>query len=304
MARQRKGRDISGILLLDKPVGMTSNAALQTVKRFYKAAKAGHTGNLDPAASGLLPICLGEATKISGYLLDSNKRYRGTCKLGIRTRSADADGEIIETRPVPQFDAAELERVLRQFIGEIEQVPPMHSALKVNGVPLYKLAHQGQEIERKARRITIYQLDLLARQGDELKLDIHCSKGTYIRTLAEDIGEELGCGAHLNALQRTRSGPFSLDQAISLAELAHVAEDGCEALDSLLLPIQEALEDWPRISLSANSAYYLQQGQAVQVPHAPSQGWVQLEREDGLFLGIGQIMEDGRVAPRRLIRSL
>jgi len=304
MARQRKGRDINGILLLDKPVGLTSNAALQAVKRYYKAAKAGHTGNLDPAASGLLPICLGEATKISGYLLDSDKCYLGTAKLGVRTRSADADGEVIETRPVPEFNQADLERVRQPFLGEIDQVPPMHSALKVNGVPLYKLAHQGKEIERQARQVTIYHLGLRARQADELELDVHCSKGTYIRTLAEDIGEALGCGAHLNALRRTRSGPFSLQQAISLDELADVAEDSLEALDALLLPIQQALVDWPRIRLSEDSAYYLQQGQPVQVPHAPSQGWVQLEREDGLFLGIGQIMDDGRVAPRRLIRSL
>ncbi len=304
MARRRaKGRDVNGILLLDKPTGMSSNAALQTVKRLFNANKAGHTGNLDPLATGLLPICFGEATKISSYLLDSDKRYIGTCKLGVRTRTADSEGEVLETRPVGNLTEQQVKQVLQGFIGQIEQIPPMHSAVKINGTPLYKLAREGKEIERKSRRVSIYQLEMLRLEGDELDIDVHCSKGTYVRTLAEEIGEALACGAHLSALRRTASGPFELEQAVTMPELAHLAEDGFEALDRLLLPPEEALSDWPMVSLSQNSAYYLQQGQAVQVPKAPSSGWVRLRRDDGQFLGIGQILEDGRVAPKRLIKA-
>ncbi len=304
MARRRaKGRDVNGILLLDKPTGMSSNAALQTVKRLFNANKAGHTGNLDPLATGLLPICFGEATKISSYLLDSDKRYIGTCKLGVRTRTADSEGEVLETRPVGNLTEQQVKQVLQGFIGQIEQIPPMHSAVKINGTPLYKLAREGKEVERKSRRVSIYQLEMLRLEGDELDIDVHCSKGTYVRTLAEEIGEALACGAHLSALRRTASGPFELEQAVTMPELAHLAEDGFEALDRLLLPPEEALSDWPMVSLSQNSAYYLQQGQAVQVPKAPSSGWVRLRRDDGQFLGIGQILEDGRVAPKRLIKA-
>jgi tRNA pseudouridine55 synthase len=304
VARRRpKGRDVSGILLLDKPVGMSSNAALQTVKRLFKANKAGHTGNLDPLATGLLPICLGEATKISSFLLDSDKRYIGTCKLGVRTSTADSEGEVLETRPVEKFTEQQVRQVLQRFIGQIDQIPPMHSAVKINGTPLYKLAREGKEVERKSRRISIYQIELLDFAGDELEIELHCSKGTYVRTLAEEIGAALGCGAHLSALRRTASGPFALQQAVTMAELEHLAEDGYEALDSLLVPAEEALSDWPMVSLTSNSAYYVQQGQAVQVPRAPSSGWVRLRRDDGEFLGIGQILEDGRVAPKRLFKS-
>ena len=304
MARKRaKGRDVNGILLLDKPTGMSSNAALQTVKRLFNANKAGHTGNLDPLATGLLPICFGEATKISSYLLDSDKRYIGTCKLGVRTRTADSEGEVLETRSVGNLTEQQVKQVLQGFIGQIEQIPPMHSAVKINGTPLYKLAREGKEIERKSRRVSIYQLEMLRLEGDELDIDVHCSKGTYVRTLAEEIGEALACGAHLSALRRTASGPFELEQAVTIPELAHLAEDGFEALDRLLLPPEEALSDWPMVCLSQNSAYYLQQGQAVQVPKAPSSGWVRLRRDDGQFLGIGQILEDGRVAPKRLIKA-
>jgi tRNA pseudouridine55 synthase len=301
--RRAKGRDVNGILLLDKPTGMSSNAALQTVKRLFNASKAGHTGNLDPLATGLLPLCFGEATKISSFLLDSDKRYIGTCKLGVRTRTADSEGEVLETRPVGNLTEQRVKQILQGFIGQIEQIPPMHSAVKINGTPLYKLARQGKEIERKSRRVSIYKLEMLRLEGDELDIEVHCSKGTYVRTLAEEIGEALACGAHLSALRRTASGPFELEQAVTMPELEYLAKDGFEALDSLLLPPEEALSDWPMVSLSQNSAYYLQQGQAVQVPRAPSSGWVLLRRDDGQFLGIGQILEDGRVAPKRLIKA-
>ncbi|MCG6886902.1 MAG: tRNA pseudouridine(55) synthase TruB [Proteobacteria bacterium] len=300
--RHNRGRNVNGILLLDKPLGMTSNAALQVVKRLFQAGKAGHTGNLDPLATGLLPLCLGEATKISGFLLDSDKRYIGTVKLGVTTRTADAEGDVLETRPVPELDESQVKAVLDRFLGTIQQVPPMHSAVKVNGTPLYKLARQGLEIERKARTVKIYSLTLLRLEGDELDIELRCSKGTYVRTLAEEIGEALGCGAHLSALRRTGSGPFDLSQAISLDELEQTAKQGYEALDSRLLPIEQALTDWPVISLTKNTAYYVQQGQPVQVPRAPTSGLVRLQHEDGHFLGVGHILDDGRVAPKRLIR--
>mgnify|MGYP000733005103 CR=1 FL=1 len=300
--RHNQGRNVNGILLLDKPLGMTSNAALQVVKRLFQAGKAGHTGNLDPLATGLLPLCLGEATKISGFLLDSDKRYIGTVKLGVTTRTADAEGDVLETRPVPELDESQVKAVLDRFLGTIQQVPPMHSAVKVNGTPLYKLARQGLEIERKARTVKIYSLTLLRLEGDELDIELRCSKGTYVRTLAEEIGEALGCGAHLSALRRTGSGPFDLSQAISLDELEQTAKQGYEALDSRLLPIEQALTDWPVISLTKNTAYYVQQGQPVQVPRAPTSGLVRLQHEDGHFLGVGHILDDGRVAPKRLIR--
>ncbi len=304
MARRRnRGRNVNGILLLDKPLGVTSNAALQQVKRLYHAAKAGHTGNLDPLATGLLPICFGEATKISSFLLDSDKRYVGTIKLGVITRTADAEGEVLETRPVGDYSEAQIREVLDRFTGEIEQVPPMHSAVKVNGTPLYKLAHKGLEIERKPRTVTIHRIDLRRHAGDELEIELHCSKGTYVRTLAEEIGEALGCGGHLCALRRTASGPFTLDEAVTMEQIAAAAEEGNAALDALLLPIERALADWPAVNLTDNSAYYVQQGQPVLVPQAPTEGWVRLHRPDGGFLGVGHILDDGRVAPKRLIKS-
>ncbi|MFP3874065.1 MAG: tRNA pseudouridine(55) synthase TruB [Thiohalophilus sp.] len=305
MARRRpRGRAVNGILLLDKPVGLTSNAALQQVKRLFKAAKAGHTGNLDPLASGLLPLCFGEATKFSAFLLDSDKHYIGTCKLGVTTTSADAEGEVLERKPVGNYSRAEIEAVLAGFVGEIEQIPPMHSAIKVNGQPLYKLAHQGKEIAREPRRITIYALELVSLEGDELVLDVRCSKGTYVRTLAEDIGRQLGCGAHLSALRRTGAGPFSIDRAVPLSELEQLAESGLAALDQALLPIEAALEDWPRLLLTDNTAYYLRQGQAVQIPQAPTSGLVRLfvgAQDQSRFIGVGRILADGRVAPQRLV---
>ena len=302
MARRRnKGRHINGILLLDKPVGITSNLALQKVKRLFSASKAGHTGSLDPLASGLLPICLGEATKVSGYLLDSDKTYLGTIKLGERTNTADAEGEVIETRPVENIDEARINSILCQFVGAQEQIPPMHSAIKQNGQPLYKLAHQGIEVERKSRQIEIFSLELLRFADNELEIKVHCSKGTYIRTLAEDIGEALGCGAHLSGLRRIQSGPFDMEHVVTLPELEQLASEGMEELDALLLPIETALSGWPGVSLTEHTAYYLRQGQPVQVPQAPSSGWVKIFAEDQQFLGIGQIQADGRVAPKRLI---
>jgi tRNA pseudouridine55 synthase len=296
--------DVNGIVLLDKPQGMTSNAALQAVKRLYRAKKAGHTGSLDPLASGLLPICFGNATKISAFLLEADKRYRVTIKLGVTTTTGDADGKIIATRAVDSVDPAALRGVLSRFIGPIEQVPPMHSAIKRQGQPLYKLARQGIEVERQARTVIIHELRLLASHGDVLDIDVACSKGTYIRTLAEDIGAALNVGAHVIVLRRLATGPFNSEQMVSLTRLEEAAAAGFATLESFLLPMDAALEQWPEVCLSEDLAFYLRQGQAVFVPRAPSQGWVKLRSADHRFLGVGRILDDGRVAPKRLISGI
>lgn len=304
MGRRHKGRNVSGIVLLDKPLGITSNRALQIVKRLYNAAKAGHTGSLDPLATGLLPLCLGEATKVSGFLLDADKSYLATLKLGVKTSSADAEGEILETRPVENYSKKQINAAIENFLGDIEQIPPMHSALKVDGQPLYKLAHQGIVVERQSRQVHIFDIQVLRYEGDEMDIEVHCSKGTYIRTLAEDIGEKLGCGAHLSALRRTESGPFHLQESITLEELEQVAENSEEAgfdeLDNILMPAEEALHDWDSVDLSEDAAFYICRGQAVQVPNAPTEGLVRLFSEEKGFLGIGEVLDDGRVKPHRL----
>jgi tRNA pseudouridine55 synthase len=304
MARRRaKGRDVNGILLLDKPSGITSNDALQQVKRLYFARKAGHTGSLDPLASGVLPVCMGEATKVSAFLLDADKRYQVRCQLGVRTTTADAEGEIVETRPVENYTEAQLEKVLENFRGSIEQIPPMFSALKHEGQRLYKLARQGVEVEREARPVEIYSLTLTGRGQDWIDIDVHCSKGTYVRTLAEDIGEQLGCGAHVIALRRTSVGPYGDQELVTLEQLRALKEQDMPAMDALLLPIETALTQWPGVELSADAAFYLQQGQAVLVPRAPTSGWVRLYATNHNFLGMGEILDDGRVAPRRLMKG-
>ncbi len=303
MARRRlTGRNINGIVLLDKPLGITSNKALQKVKRLFNANKAGHTGSLDPLASGLLPICLGEATKISSYLLDADKAYTGTCKLGVRTTTADAEGDILERKLVGNLTEKQVNTVLEKFTGTLEQIPPMHSAIKQGGQPLYKLAHQGIVVERPPRTIHIYELKMTRLDGDELDIAMRCSKGTYVRTLAEDIGRELDCGAHLSALRRSKVGPFTLENAVTMASLEAMAEEGFEAMDQHILPIEQALADWPEIQLTESLAFYLNQGQPIQVAKAPTSGLVRLSANQH-FIGIGEILEDGRVAPRRLLKS-
>jgi tRNA pseudouridine55 synthase len=298
---ERCKRQVNGLLLLDKPTGMTSNAALQSVKRLYQARKAGHCGSLDPLASGLLPICLGEATKISGYLLDANKTYRFTCRLGVTTTTGDAEGQVLDSRPVAEPDKAQVAEVLRGFTGPIDQVPPMHSALKHQGQRLYRLARQGIEVERRPRRVFIHELQLLDLRQDCLTCTVTCSKGTYVRTLAEDIGWVLGCGAHLIELRRTGVEPFDASQMVTLDSLRTRAGRGLTAMDSLLLPMDRALCGWPEVRLSADMAYYLRLGQAVSTLGAPRRGWVRLYRQDQ-FLGVGEILANGRVAPRRLVR--
>lgn len=290
-------------MLLDKPPGISSNAALQQVKRLYNADKAGHTGNLDPLAGGMLPVCLGEATKIAAFLLDADKRYRAQCRLGVTTTTGDTEGEVLAEKPVPALSPRTVEPVLELFRGEIQQVPPMYSALKHRGQPLYKLARQGQVVERQPRKVTIKQLRLISLQDNLLELDILCSKGTYIRTLAEDIGERLGCGAHLTALRRISTAPFAEAGMIGLEQLTRAAEEGMDALDAFLLPPDAALTDWPHVSMNPDTALYFCRGQAVWIPQAPVEGLLRIySREDRQgFLGIGQVLEDGRIAPKRLI---
>lgn len=300
---RRSGRKVHGVVLLDKPGGMTSNAALQRVKHLFHAQKAGHTGSLDPIATGLLPICLGEATKMSGFLLDADKRYRTVVQLGVRTDTADADGSVIETRPVPPLNETLIEDALTQFRGEQMQMPPMHSAIKQNGTPLYKLAHQGLEVERESRAIIIFELRLIGFSADRLELEVHCSKGTYIRTLAEDIGAALGCGGHVLALQRTQTGPYRLDQAHTPERLQQLAAEGEAALDRTLLPLDSALADWPAVTLSDDTAFFLKRGQPVFVPKAATHGWVKIFAGQHKFLGVGEVLDDGRIAPRRLVNT-
>ena len=297
---RKKGRAIDGILLLDKPIGLTSNQALQRVKRLFNARKAGHTGSLDPLASGLLPICLGQATKVSGFLLNAGKRYQVVARLGQRTDTGDADGQVIEERPVPALDRGLVKRVLARFEGSQTQVPPMYSALKHQGQRLYKLARQGIEIERQPREIEIHGLELLSLEADALELEVACSKGTYVRTLVEDIARALGTVAHVIVLRRLGVGPYAEGRMYKLEELEALAEQGMERLDELLLPVDSALKHWPSVELGADSAYYLMQGQAVMAPGAPSSGKVRLYDEGHGFLGIGEVKLDGRVAPTRL----
>ena len=305
MARRHSNqRRVNGILLLDKPTGLTSNAALQQVKKLFRARKAGHTGSLDPLASGLLPICLGEATKVSAFLLDADKQYQVTCKLGERTTTADAEGEVVETRPVDGVSEKQLRKVMAHYLGDIEQIPPMYSAVKHQGQRLYKLARQGIEVEREPRPITIHEMNLLDFQLPLAEISLRCSKGTYVRTLAEDIGEELGCGAHVTGLRRLGVGPYNETGMVTLSTLEQLrAEGGEAALDKLLLPMESGLAQWPGVRLSSDAAFYLRQGQPVLVPHAPTTGWVRLYMGEKQFLGVGEILDDGRVAPRRLLNT-
>ena len=302
--RKARGRSINGVLLLDKPLDISSNKALQRTRAIFNAKKAGHTGSLDPLASGLLPICFGEATKFSNYLLNSDKSYEAGCLLGVKTSTADAEGDIIEERPIPELSESQIEQILNSFVGQYEQLPPMHSALKHNGQPLYKLARKGIEVERKPREVNIHNIHLVEYSQNIIKFDVSCSKGTYIRTLAEDIGEALGCGAHIVSLRRTKVADFNVKDSVTMDEIQELRDrEAFEDLDKLLLPIESMLTDWPLLTLSSDTSYYLKQGQSVFVPGAPTEGMVSLKEEAGMFLGLGEIMDDGRVAPRRLVNT-
>ena len=288
-------------MVLDKANGLSSNAALQEVKRLYEANKAGHAGSLDPLATGVLPVCLGEATKVSQFLLDSDKRYRARIKLGIRTDTGDSEGSIIEQNEGISVSRKAIERALTKFKGEVEQVPPMHSAIKMNGVPLYKLARKGIAVEREPRLVTLYQICLVEFVNSELELEISCSKGTYIRTIADDLGQILGCGAHVIELRRTQAGVFTEKDSISSEELALEKENrGLDKIDQFLIPMDRAIQDLPEVNLPSITASHVKNGQAVLVRHLPKNGLVRMY-EDEQFIGIGSIDDDGKVAPKRLI---
>lgn len=292
--RRAPRRRVDGVLLLDKPLGLTSNAALQSVRRLYNAAKAGHTGTLDPLASGLLPLCFGEATKFAGELLDADKEYAAQIRLGVTTNTGDAEGEVLATHPVA-VNAERVSAVLATFVGEIMQVPPMHSALKRDGKALYEYARQGIEVERQPRRVVIHELRMDRLEGDLLAITVACSKGTYIRTLAEDIGAVLGCGAHLAGLRRTRIGRLELAQAVSLTQI-EAAEGALR--DALLAPVDALLADLPRAELDATSAIRLGKGQPVRWNGQPGRFRAY---HDGRFLGLCKLDAEGWLAPRRLV---
>ena len=311
--RGRRGRDVDGVLVLDKPAAMSSNDAVQKSKRLFGARKVGHTGNLDPLATGVLPLCFGQATKFSRYLLDSDKRYWSRIKLGVATDTGDADGKIIRSRPADGVRRTDVESALAHFRGPIKQVPSMFSAIKHKGQPLYKLARQGIEVEREARDATIYSNEMTAFEGDEVELEIHCSKGTYVRCIAEELGERLGCGAHVLALRRLQAGPYGERDLVTFDALEQARTQG--SLDPFLLPVSSTVRQWPDVGLPPAAAYHLRHGQPVMVPHAPTSGWVRLsetgecrqgesrrnEEPRSRFLGVGEVIDDGRIAPRRLV---
>ena len=288
---------------MDKPAGISSNDVVQQAKRLFGAQKVGHTGSLDPLATGVLPLCFGEATKFSQYLLDADKKYWTQVRLGITTETADADGEVIAQADTSGITESQVTAALERFVGGIEQIPSMYSALKHQGQPLYKLARQGIEVERAPRRISIYSAELLQFSEASIELRVHCSKGTYIRSLAEDLGAALGCGGHVSALRRLAAGPYKEGQATTLDELREVGD--LREMDALLLPVSSAVSSWPAVRLHEDTAHYVRQGQPVQVAHAPTDGWVQIFElaEKDRFLGVGEILTDGRVAPRRLVAN-
>ena len=296
-------RPIDGVLLLDKPRGITSSNAVQQIKNFFQAKKAGHTGSLDPLANGMLPICLGEATKFSQYLLDADKTYLVKVRLGIRTASGDSEAEIISQYPVPKLSKREFEKTLTLFLGVIEQIPPMYSALKHKGQPLYKLVRQGIKVNRKSRCVNIYKLNLLYFRGEIIDLYVHCGKGTYIRTLVDDLGEALGCGAHVIELRRLTVAHYLETQMVSLIRLERECENlNKNSLDNYLLPIESIIIHFPVLKLSNKAVSYLQQGQTVMIPQAPNHGFVRLQTQADQFIGIGEALSDARIAPRRLVK--
>lgn len=299
-----KWRSVDGIVLLNKPIGLSSNQALQRVRRLYQAAKAGHTGALDPLATGMLPLCLGEATKFSQYLLDANKRYLTCIQLGKRTTTGDREGEVLTEELIPTLIDESLEEILDGFRGEIEQIPPMYSALKHEGKPLYEYARQGIVIERKRRRVTISNLTLVSRTEDTLTLDIQCSKGTYIRTIGEDIGEALGCGAHLHSLHRISTAGYLPENMMTLEQFEAIAEQGYEALDSHLISMDTAVEHFTRVNLPEADTLDMLFGRTIPSPVSLEHETVVRMYDHGSqrFLGLGQIKETS-IRPYRLVNT-
>lgn len=298
MQFKRIKRDVNGVILLDKPLGYSSNQALQKIKWLFQAAKAGHTGTLDPLATGVLPICLGEATKFAQYLTDADKTYEASLQLGAITMTGDAEGEVVETSVV-DVNQAQLEAICQQFIGDIHQIPPMYSALKHEGKPLYEYARSGVEVSREARQVKIHAIDQIKLDGSVAHIRVQCSKGTYIRTLAEDIGNALGCGAHLIALRRTATAGYAIEQTIKIEALEALSMADRE---QCLLPVDSAVSDFPRVTLSPDAAHFLCQGQPVWKSGVIPKGELRLYDEEGRFLGLGFLQSDGKIAPKRLIQ--
>lgn len=295
MSRRKSGRNVHGILLLDKRLGISSNRALQEVRRLLNANKAGHTGSLDPLATGLLPLCFGEATKVSAMMLDDNKRYQVVIKLGMMTDTGDSEGKIIEQKPIPELSLDSINDCLNDFIGDIEQVPPMYSALKHNGRKLYELAREGKIIERKARNISVFELNLLGSTAETLTLDVFCSKGTYIRSLAEDIGHQLGCGGTVIELRRTLAGQFKIEDALTIEKCEAMTRD---ELASHLLSVDQPLREIPEIELSASQAVLIKCGQQIEY-ETKIQGVIRMYSEQ-VFLGLGEMRLDGRLVPKKI----
>jgi tRNA pseudouridine55 synthase len=296
-----RGRNVCGILLLDKRAGASSNGVLQELKRLYRARKAGHTGSLDPIATGLLPICFGDATKLSSYFLDADKRYFATLRLGVSTTTADSEGEPLETRPVV-VSADDLEKSLVAFRGEIEQIPPMYSALKKDGKPLYKLAREGKVVDRLPRAMNVYKLTGEMLEQDSATLSISCSSGFYVRQLAHDLGERLGCGAHLTGLRRLGVGGLNIANSYTVDQLAMLGSD--EERDACMLAPDQAIGHVPAVSVIPNAAFYFCRGEQVRTQERVAPGRVRVYDENGQFLGIGEVMPDFNVAPRRLFASI
>lgn len=295
MAKRKSGQDVHGIILLDKRIGVSSNQALQEIRRLLNANKAGHTGALDPLATGLLPLCFGEATKVSAMMLDDDKRYTVTLRLGVMTDTGDSEGKIVAEMPLPEFDETLLRQCLQQFLGAIEQVPPMYSALKHQGKKLYELAREGITIEREPRKITIYQLELLDFDQEQITLDVHCSKGTYIRSLAEDLGQALGSCATVTALRRTAAGMFAIGQAHTREQLQ--AMDS-QQLAEIMIAVDAPLAGIPAIDLSADQALRIQQGQQIHTEHKLG-GKVRIYCQRS-FLGLGESLLDGKLVPKKI----
>jgi tRNA pseudouridine55 synthase len=294
---------IDGVLLLNKPAGLTSNQALQRVKRLLRARKAGHTGSLDPAATGMLPLCFGEATKVCAFLLDADKTYRVTAHLGSATDTGDATGNEIETVAVPERSATEWRATLESFLGESEQVPPMYSALKQGGKRLYKLARQGETVERQPRPIRIDEIELLETAGTRLVFRVHCSKGTYIRSLVEDIAKKAGTVGHTARLHRESVGAFAAGEMLELAGLEAAAETGAEALRSYLLPPDRALEEMPLVDLTEGNARKFLSGQHISLGDDTPEGLVRVYEGESEFLGVGELTHSGKLAPKRVFNT-
>jgi len=299
MSKRKSGLNIHGILLLDKRLGVSSNKALQEVRRLFNANKAGHTGSLDPLATGLLPLCFGEATKVSGMMLDDDKRYAVTIQLGVMTDTGDAEGVVLETKPVPEINLEQIHTCLQHFTGDCEQVPPMYSALKHNGKKLYELAREGITVDRKARHIKLYELKLIVFVNDQLSLEVFCSKGTYIRSLAEDIGHYFGCGGTVTVLRRLQAGQFQLADAHTIEQLTAMT---AQELNACLMAVDKPLQTIPAVQLSDEQATAIQYGQTI---HYDSEllGSVRLYHQK-LFLGLGEMALNGKLAPKKLFNLL